>query len=265
MKASTLDRKFSLERGGHLLGNRIIEDATVLGMGLAVVVALNLLGFIFSRSFFFNHAPALWNALIILSGLLLSGQAFKAMHDGRSGTDWLLLPVSPLEKYLAALVEYIILFPLAAAALATGLSALFQVIELAMGGRGGVIWTPFSLGALKSWGQYAIFGLAFLAGSAHFRKAALLKTLAVAATYALLVSGILAFGAWAVAKGHGMGSYNFSFTNGNFDMGRVDLPESAALAFTWIYRLAWFAILPIFSLGYGYLRVFEKEARDAVQ
>ncbi len=263
MKATTLDSKFSLQRGGQLLSNRVIEDATVLGMGLGVVVALNLLGYIFAKSFWFNHAPATWSMAILLSGLILCGQAFKAMHDGRSGTDWLLLPASPLEKYLAALVEYVVLFPLAASAVATGLSALFYLVETATGGRGGVIWTPWSLQSLKAWGSYAVFGLAFLAGSAHFRKAALLKSLAVLVLYGLGIAIALSLGAWLLFKTGGMASFNVQ--GGMLSFNGQDIPESAQTALLWIGRLACAVILPAFSLGYGYLRVFEKEARDAVQ
>lgn len=263
MKAASLEKKFSLERGGFLLGNRVIEDATVMGMGLAVVAALNILGFLFSRAFFFNHAPGFWQMAIVVSGLILSGQAFRAMHDGRSGTDWLLLPASPLEKYLAALVEYVILFPLAAAALAMGLSALFNLVELAAGGRGGTIWTPFSLEILRDWGHYAVMALALLAGSAHFRKAALLKSLAVLVLYGLGLAIILSIGGWLILKGNGMA--RFSMEGGMFNFNGRDIPASAQEAIAWIGRIAWAVILPLFSLGYGYLRVFEKEARDAVQ
>lgn len=263
MKTSTLDNKFSFSRGGQLLSNRIIEDATVLGMGLGVVVALNLLSYIFAKSFWFNHSPSTWSMAILFSGFILAGQAFKAMHDGRSGTDWLLLPASPLEKYLAALVEYIILFPLAAAGVATGLSALFYLIETATGGRGGVIWTPWNLESLKAWGSYAIFALAFLAGSAHFRKAALLKSLAVLVLYGLGIAIVLSLGAWLLFRTSVMASFNAH--DGMLSFNGKDIPETAKTALEWIGRLACAVVLPVFSLGYGYLRVFEKEARDAVQ
>ena len=225
MNAITLDRGFSFERAGLVLRNRIVEEAPTLGVGLAVVAGINALTFLVSRRFVFNgNGGTLWTAAIILSGILLAAQAFKAMHDGKSGTEWLLLPASPLEKFAAAVVDYLILFPVAAALVSTGLSALFHVLELAVGRQAGPIWTPWNLGILKAWGQYAVGATIFIAGSASFRKGAFLKTAAMAMAYAIALGAIITMGAWIVARAQGNVYANFDFANGHFDMNSSNFP-----------------------------------------
>lgn len=266
MKAGTLDHRFSFERAALVLRNSVLEAAPGFGVGLAIVVGVNLFNFIFSRRFFFNDGDGrLWTVTIVLAGVLLASQAFKGMHDGKSGTDWLLLPATALEKYSAAVFECIILFPVAAAAVGTGLSALFSVLEAAARGRAGPIWAPFGYGALAVWGKYAVAAIIVMAGSASFRKLPLLKTLALVIAYGLTISGILGLGGWLVARGHGFDASSFNFMNGSFSMHGGNLSEHAVRVLTWIYRAAWYGIMPLFGLVYGCLRVFEKEARDEVQ
>jgi hypothetical protein len=266
MNAHSLDRRFSFERAALVLRNRLYEEAPTLGVGLAVIVGVNALGFLLSKRFFFNgNGGQLWTMAMVLGGILLAAQAFRGMHDGKSGTDWLLLPASPLEKFSAAVVDYVVLYPIAASIAAMALSALFSLIEMAVGRPGGTIWTPFSLHALADWGQYAVTATIFIAGSASFRKASLLKTLGMMVAYAFVLTLVLAAGAWIISKAHGFDNSSFSFMNGDFRITAGEVPKSAQEAFMWIYRISWYVMVPLFGLAYGYLRVFEKEARDEVQ
>ena len=264
MNAKIQGSGFSFERAALVLRNRIMEEAPSLGIGLAVIVGVNALTFLASRTFIFNHDNgSMWSIAIVISGLLLCAQAFKAMHDGKAGTDWLLLPASPLEKFSAAVVDYLIIFPIAAALAATGLSALFHVIEQAAGKIPGPIWTFWDLEVLKAWAVYAVAATVFIAGSASFRKIAFLKTSAVAMAYAFVLGILLTLGAWIVVRSHGNIDTGLHLRDFNFET--EDIPKSIEDITLWVGRIAWFVVLPAFSLVYGYFRVFEKEARDEVQ
>ena len=266
MNAKIQGSGFSIERAALVLSNRIMEEAPSLGIGLAVVVGVNALTFLASRTFVFNHDNgAMWAFAIVISGLLLCAQAFKAMHDGKAGTDWLLLPASPLEKFSAAVVDYVVLFPIAAALAATGLSALFHVIEATAGKVPGPIWTFWNVEVLKGWACYAVAATVFVAGSASFRKISFLKTSAVAMAYTFVLGILLTLGAWIVIRSHGNFDAGLHINNFNFNFETEDIPKSIEDITLWVGRIAWFVVLPVFSLVYGYFRVFEKEARDEVQ
>jgi hypothetical protein len=262
MSNADMDRNFSFRRAGLLLRNRVLEELPALAIGLAIVVAFNLLGLVTSKRVWFNEAQAyMWAIVIVGAGLLLASQAFKGMHDGKSGTDWLLLPASPLEKYVSAVVDYLVIFPLLGSAVCMGLSALFYFIAGAMGGNGDHIWSPAEIGGFKAWGEYAIAASVCLAGSASFRKIPLLKTIAVVSAYVIVMTGLFALVGYLVFKGNG----NFSFNDNGLTIDGGKLEKTAEDALLWIYKIAAFGLVPVFSLLYGYFRVFEKEARDEVQ
>ncbi len=266
MNAATLTKRFSLERSAYLLRNRLYEEMPSIGIGLGAIAALNAIGLVFSKRAWFNQGNSMvWNVILVMAGVLLAAQAFKGMHEGKSGTDWLLLPATPLEKYASAAIDYLVVFPLAGVVLAMGLSALLSLVERALGGSGGTIWTPFHKGALEAYLQYLVAASIFLAGSASFRKGAFLKTLAMAIAYGLAMTLLLSVMAWIVYKGRGFTGSNFNFDNGTFTMKGSSLPENIQAIMTWTGRIAWNALLPLFALVYGYFRVFEKEARDEVQ
>lgn len=256
--------RLSPVRVGYLLRNRLLEEATIIGIGAAAIVGLNLLGLFLSKRVVFNSGGGTaWTFSLCLGGILLASGAFKAMHDGKAGTEWILLPATPLEKYLAALVDYAVVFPLAFSAAAMGISALLSLAERATGGPGFPAWTPMAAGGLAAWGKYAAAVALFLAGSASFRKAAFLKTVAVLSAYFLAMGLILGGGAWLLYRDSGFGS--FRMNQGIISIQGGTLPEGAARALQIVFDVARYALAPIFALLYGWARVAEKEARDEVQ
>lgn len=266
MKALTLKHRFSIERAFLLLRNRLFEEAPTLGIGLAVIAVINALGLLLSKRAWFNQGDGVvWGIVIMLSGAFLAATAFKGMHDGKAGTEWLLLPASPAEKFAAAAVDYLIVFPLVAILLSMGLSSLLYLIERALSGPGGSIWTPDKMGGLKVWLQYVTGVSLFLAGSAGFRKASFLKTLAVAFTYVFVMAVLFFFVAYLMEKSHGFDASHFTFNNGDFTINGGTVPKSIQDLFNWACKIAWNGLLPLFALAFGYFRVFEKEARDEVQ
>jgi hypothetical protein len=268
MDRKTLEARFSPARLALLLRNRAFDEAAVAGIGAAAILALNLLGLLLSRAAFFNSPRAegrLWISTIFLAGILLAGQAFRGMHDGKAGTDWVLLPATPLEKYLAGLLDCAVLFPVAAALAGMALSALLSLVERAVGGPGGAIWTPFGAEALRAWADYSVAATVIAAGSAAFRKAALLKTAALATAFGLALGLLAALGLWALHEGGNGAISVFAFRGGRFGIDGQGVSAGARGFVQALYDIGRYAMLPAFAILFGAAKVAEKESRDEVQ
>jgi len=269
LSAKSLERRFSIERLYLLVRNRLYDEAPTLLIGAAIVAGLNALSLVLAKTAFFNIVSAetpngaFWTLAIVLGGLFLAGASLKGMHDGRGQTDWLLLPATSVEKYAAALVDVVVVFPLIAAAAGVALSALLALVEVLIGGPGNPIWLP-GMGELKAWGGFAVAATVFIAGSSAFRKAPFLKTggivLGFAFVFALALALLVAqfvYGGW---------ENGISFMNGRFYSGSDEIvSESAVRAMQAAFDIAVYAFLPVLAVLFGAAKVSEKEAKDEVQ
>jgi len=267
LSARTLERRFSVERLMLLLRNRLYDDVPAVAIGAAVVLGVNVLGLVLGRIAFFNSMSfgrsSPWVFTIVVAGLLRAGISLKGMHDGRAGTDWLLLPATGIEKYSAALLDIAVVFPLAATAASVGLSALLAFVEGLVGGPGNPVWLP-GLEALKAWGGYAAAATVFIAGSASFRKSAFLKTGGLALAFSIVWSLALALLVMLFVDGAWGGG--FSISNGRFSAGDDSVISRSALRFMrTAMDVALYAALPAFAVLFGAAKVVEKEAKDEVQ
>ncbi len=267
MNRDSLSKRFSASRVMLLARNRAYDDAPALGIGLAIVAGLNLLSIMIGdRAFMNGDGDLTYMGLIVFAGFMLSSQAFKGMH-GRTGADWILLPATPLEKYAAAFVSYLVAFPIAAAAGATALSFVLAMIERAAGGPGSGIWHPFTVAALKAYGEYAAVAAAFLAGSAAFRKRAFLKTAGLSVGFVLACSLLAYLGLSIVYGTTGFRGLSISYDTGIVTVGGTELTGADAVerVLRWLVTVVRLVFVPAFSVAFGYLKVAEKEARDEVQ
>jgi len=265
MTKATLSTPFSAARVTLLCRNRALEDLPALGIGAGVLVGINLLTLLFAGRTSMNDTDGQsWTFAIILAGFILASAAFRGMHDGRGGTDWILLPASGAEKYVAALFSYLFAYPIAASIATMALSAILSLIELAAGGPGGNIWNPIAAIGLKGWANYAIAALVLAVGSAAFRKRALIKTIGVIVAFSLAAAGIFFLAVFIVRDLRGLPSFSFIASHGGFSVDG-DFAWKAPPAVDVLLNIACYAVLPIASLAYGYFRVAEKEALDEVQ
>jgi hypothetical protein len=267
LSASSLERRFSVERLGLLLRNRIYDEAPVVGVGAAVVLGVNVLGLVLGKRAFFNASTfgesSWWIMSIAVAGLLLAGSSLKAMHDGRSEADWLLLPATGVEKYAAALVDAVVIFPLAGALIGVALSVSLALAEKLIGGPGNQAWLP-GIVALKAWGSYSVAASVFVAGSASFRKSAFLKTGGLVIAYSIAWS--LAVALIILLLVHGAWGDGFSLSNGRFSVGtHATITQGALRAMQFMMDLAVYAGIPAFAILFGAAKVVEKEAKDEVQ
>jgi len=264
MTKATLSTPFSVTRVALLCRNRALEDLPALAIGGGVLIGLNFLTLLFAGRAAMNTDGQSWTFAIMLAGFILASAAFRGMHDGRGGTDWILLPASSAEKYVAALFSYLVIYPIAASLSAMALSAILSLIELAVGGPGGKIWNPITAISLRGWANYAITALVLAVGSATFRKRALIKTIGAIVAYSLVAAGVFFLVIFIVRDLRGLPSFSFAASHGGFSLDG-DFAWKAPPVASVLFDIARYAILPIAALAYGYFRVTEKEALDEVQ
>lgn len=261
MNSATLDRNFSPTRILLLIRNRILDDASGFLIAAGGVFALKLI--ILLIQFQANRGVAngndSWTTIIALSGILVASRAFERMHDGRNGPEWVLLPASPLEKYGAAFLSYLLLYPLIAVVVATVISALLAGVGALMGAGGPAVWNPLRVIGIDEVGSYLTFTCVALAGSARFRKYALVKTAAISVGWAALL-GILCLASILMFRWGSLSSLGGSReTMQSLFMG--DVKMTVLKVVSTIMQAALF----IAAVLYGYFRVCEKESLDEVQ
>lgn len=265
MNTATVQKPFSFERLALLTRNRLLEDLSPFLIALGAVAGLNLLSLILGGAAFFDHpsrhsGQTAWSFLIWLGGVFLAGRAFAQMHNGRGGSDWILLPATPFEKYAAALVSYLVVYPVAAALAATGLSATLEGLAILLRGSRGVIFNPLTGLDERSLFGYFFFVTASLAASARFGKLSLVKAGALFAAWGAVLGFLFVFGLLVMtpegreALAHRHFSYRF----------HPDFDPASQPVLLWLGRAwGWFSWAA--AAVYGYFRVAEKEAVDEVQ
>jgi hypothetical protein len=269
--ASGAVAEFSLLRLFWLIRNRISRDLIPLSIGAAIIAGLNLLFMLIAphQAFFNATKGVLWTTTVMGASFIMAATAFREMQSGKSGTDWLLLPATTMEKYLAALLELVILLPLAILLLASALSALLAGIQGLAGAASGEIWTPLQWNHPAIWGSYLVTTLLFLTGSAVFRKQAFIKTMGVQIAFALVIALLLTGGGWLLLTGNLRYNSADILVTGDFsgvmNVNGKNSPPWLGPVITWLWSILWFGITPVLALAFGYFRLREKEAKDAVQ
>lgn len=276
MKTETVLKRFSSERAVLLLRNRLLDDLPAVAITTGVLAAINVLSLLSGDAPVLNTtgAATAWPVIVALGGVLLASRAFERMQDGRSGPDWLLLPASSTEKYLSALITYIVIYPIFAVLAAWGLSAAFAFIGELVGTGGGRVWNPLGPTAAHGAVGYLSFAIFALAGSARFRKFAIGKTAATTAVWSILLAFLLGSILYLISpdlRPFTKFSLGISIDSGGnpaggsgFKVNNLVLSQAKQDALHLIFEfLRWISVA--FAAIYGFALVREKEARDEVQ
>jgi len=263
MKTSELERPFSPLRIALLLRNRLFEEIGVIGIAFGIVFSLSLLTLVGSAGFRVDlggqdsGASAFWGNLIFVFGIWLASRSFASMH-GSGAPDWLLLPATGSEKFVAGAAWVVVLWPLLASVGSSAMSGLLSVLSFLLGRGWQPVWHPFTSatgGLALAWLSLAPV---FIAGSIAFRKHSLLATVGVLAGAATATTIVMALVLYFVYSGSG----GFHFDSGRIALG-TDEARSGALQI--LFDLWRYAVLPVSALVFSWFRVREKEASDAVQ
>lgn len=270
MIAIDANARFSPARTALLTRNLAASELPMAVITLGIVVGLNLVTLILGGEAPINNGMSpgggsapLWGVGLTLTGLYYASRAFKGMH-GRYGTEWLLLPATSAEKYLAALAWLFVVWPIGSATAAAAASTLLWGIQSLTGDVAGLPWHPFQRSYLEALLSYWSVAPVLIAGSAVFRKNALVKTAGVGAAAAVALVLLSAPFMTRLFRESGLAG-NLSFMNGRW-LAEGDPRLESAANLTQVLTDIWrYAILPCFALVFAYFRVAEKEAADEVQ
>lgn len=160
------------------------------------------------------------------------------------------------------LVMYLLVYPIIASVIAVIETLIISGFGAMLYGKSLWIYNPLTLVILRNYCNYIFFVLLALAGSARFRKFALVKTASIALGFVFLPSLLLILGIlFATPEGR---QILFDGTRGySVQIQRtLELGKEGTLRI--LYKI--FTIgTAVFALGYGYALVSEKETRDEVQ
>lgn len=261
MDKENLQQSFSVKRLYYLIRNRVYDDMGSVLIVAGAFLALNIL-LLLSAGQVRPTKPEIWTIVIALGGVLLAGNGFAKMHDGKAGTEWILLPASSWEKYMAAFGMYLLVYPIAASFIALCESLLLSGMAYLLYGTFSSIYNPFTPVFLQHYGAYAFFVIIALAGSARFKKFAIGKTAAIGFSFLLLSSLFLILGLLLTDQ-EGR-QILFNGIRGQSSEIRRSLDPSKDELIRSFFKV-YLTGTALFAIGYGYALIREKEARDEVQ
>lgn len=276
---NTLDKAggFSLKRTAFLFGERVRADISLIALCLGILVAVEVLSIgitgsvisfsdseLFLSSVHVVDLAFAWLIFAVVVGILLASRSFTAMH-GNASTDWLLLPVNPLERFAAVVLWVCVVWPLVALLVGGAITyASMQQAQLLEGYSPELVNNILLMQVVEFIGQFWSVVCFMLAGSALFRNKVLLKS------FALMLLIFVLFGLFIFLQTYLSGSSDapdaVSFINGYFyitsDSGAALVRANRAQVLFDFWR---YMVIPICSLFFAFFRMREKEAVDALQ
>jgi len=120
--------------------------------------------------------PGWFGPLLFLGGLIFTSISFREMKSPQQRMEYLLVPVSPFEKYLSRLVLSGVGFVVLTAVLMALYSVMLLALSMLMVKAPSPIFNPLSHTVLIQAKTYLTIHAAFFLGAIYFRKNAFLKT-----------------------------------------------------------------------------------------
>lgn len=274
-----MNRHLSGPRMGRLLLKDLVEDYRSIAIALGAITGVLLLNYLLSGidANGSNRAVELFRSggnttlhltyfalTLFIGGFIITSRSFVELHAKSRNHDWLMLPASPIEKFLGRLllssvgvgvgaVIYFFLFSL----LGSGVHALvFGRAYPLFNPADGTVWLMVL--------HYIVLQSLFFAGAVYFKKAHFIKTVLVLTAFffvlMLLVAGVARLVFWREFTQLTAGG---SIANLDFSPIQARL-ESAGHVVSVISQVVYWAILaPVFWV-FAYFRLAEAEVRNGV-
>ena len=206
--------------------------------------------------------------LLFLGGFISTSGVFRELHQPGSGPFYLTLPGTLVEKLLSKLLVSGLGFAIATLLFMGGISAVSELINRAVFGKGHGLFNPVAPDNLRAAATYLVVQSMYLLGSIWFRKVAFIKT-ALAQVILLIgfaiIAGVtfrLVFGSLFTGSGPGsqMGNmFSFNFGSGAFITQGSGALQREAQVFSTILRVCFWALLAPFCWVASYFRLRETE------
>ena len=202
---------------------------------------------------------------LLLGGLIITSLSFADDMFSKNGQqEWLMLPATSLEKFLAKGLLSAFAYPIALIMVFFLSSLITEPIQLLFFGNPMSLFNPFTREMASQLLTYWVWQSVFLLGATYFHKGHFFKTiLAVGAIgIALAALGLLFVKIiFSIKYGSALRTFDVVFS---FDS-LLFRPASGAIgAFRVLGNLLYFVALPLFCWVTAFFRVEEVQATDAV-
>jgi hypothetical protein len=253
--------QLSLRRLGLLLRNDFSRGQRTFWIATATIGLLALLGPLSPFSAELTSAGsyrALFLAALFTWGTVMTSLAFTDMHGRATGTAFLLLPATALEKTAARLLAstaFLIVFLLLYTSV---LSLLGEALEVLGIGEQHEWFSPFDALSWATLPHYLVVQAVFFLGAAWFRRLHYMKTIfALTLVCTALVTGYMAI-AWV------LGWMSWSGTGIRIRGDAYDGIYRPLQGLFTVGEFAYFVVLPVFCWFVAWLRVKETQVSHGV-
>lgn len=276
-----MNRYLSFRRIGRLLVKDLTEDYRGILIAVGAVTGILLLNYLLNglggsdnslvrsngsiASASSNSALHMtyFTLTLFIGGFIVTSRAFLELHTKNRSHDWLMLPASPIEKYLSRLV-------LTSAGVAVGIVVYFTLFGLFGAGlmlllfhRSYALFNPLDGAVWMLVLHYIVLQSIFFAGAVYFKKLHFIKTVLVLSGFGLLllivmvVTGRILFWKELLLATHG------SFAHSEL-AALEPLLKSAGRTAALVSRIVYWGLLaPIFWV-IAFFRLHEAEVRNGV-
>jgi len=187
-----------------------MNGRTLLVSGVAAVCAICLISLLNAAGGADPHFHrGLYGVFLFFGGFISSSLMFVETHRKETNHAWLMLPASNLEKFLTRLLYSSVGYFIASLAVYCPASALSEVLNAVIVGRGHPVFNPFVELEIAVALKYFVVQSVFLYGAILFRKNHFIKTV-VCIVLVLILAGL--FFAWYVNSRYGVFHGQFSLS-----------------------------------------------------
>lgn len=204
-----------------------------------------------------------YSIFLFLGGFITTSVMFAQDMFSRTGQhNWLMLPASRFDKFLAKASLTTVGYPLALTALFAVASLLIEALALLFFQNPIHIFNPFTqhIGLLIL--HYMATQSLFLLGATYFRKAHFVKTVLSLLILSLAITALSALFVRIAFAPYSNGFYGYHFV---LDQNLLSQHETLFTIAKWFGYIGYWIIMPVFCWFTAYLRVKEVEATDAIQ
>jgi hypothetical protein len=206
-----------------------------------------------------------FSGLLFVGGFILTSLVFaNDMFNKERQNEWLMLPATSLEKFLAKGILTAFVYPVTLILVMTVASAFIEGLLLLFLGNPFTMFNPFISEVGSQLAMYFVWQSVFLLGATVFHKAHFIKT--VLSLFILaVVMGLLGMLFARIFFPLITGSSPFS-RNITFSLGSIQRTEDVAglQPFIVVGKIIYYAMIPLFCWVTAFFKVEEVQATDAV-
>ena len=203
-----------------------------------------------------------FSLFLFVGGLILTSTIFaQDLFNKSAQHNYLMLPASQLEKFLAKGLITAVGYPVVLALLFGISSVCIELITRMFFGNPIILFNPFSLATLQQIGHYLAIQSVFLLGATYFRKAHFVKTVLAIGLLGIIV-GLYTAALMRIA----FAPYMEQLRSMQIIVDSSAIQDHQTLfgVLEWVGSIFYWLIIPLFCWFTAYQRVKEVEATDAV-